>query len=216
MPANIAHGDVSKNDQHDIAYKYVGDTRQFEFTAPKSEGAYDVRFNNPATNKELTHTRFSEAVDKAAAKLTLSKNVFAPGEKIEIKFNASATYPTNSWIGILEADKPHGSTKTNDQHDISYKYLQGKTNGTFEFTAPKKEGQYDFRMNETTNDKELTSVAFSVVKTGNVSDAKQAPKDAGASKEAKSHEIDENVDVTGLINDIMTILDWEAAHTKSN
>ncbi len=95
--------------------------------------------------------------------LWLDKTTFSPGERIAVHFTAPASFPTNAWIGIIPSSVPHGSEVTNDKHDIAYKYLQGKISGTLYFTAPRKGGNYDFRMHDRDdNGREVGSVSFTI------------------------------------------------------
>ena len=99
--------------------------------------------------------------------LWMDKLEFAPGESIALHFTAPPGLPTNAWIGIIPSDIPHGDESTNDQHDISYKYLDGMTSGTLTFTAPTTPGTYDFRMHDTdSGGVELKSATFTVVSSG--------------------------------------------------
>lgn len=94
----------------------------------------------------------------------LDKTNFNPGERIVVHFRAPASFSTSAWIGLIPSDIPHGSEATNDQHDIEYKYLKGMTSGTLYFTAPRKAGMYDFRMNDRDdNGTEVGSMSFYVV-----------------------------------------------------
>jgi hypothetical protein len=58
---------------------------------------------------------------------------------------------------------PHGSAETNDQHDLQYRYLSGKTSGTLSFDAPEQPGSYDIRLHDTDGGgTEIASVTFTV------------------------------------------------------
>jgi len=53
----------------------------------------------------------------------------------------------------------------NDANDLAYKYLNNKTSGILDFVAPRKPGEYDFRMNDSDTDgNEVASVSFIVEK----------------------------------------------------
>lgn len=94
--------------------------------------------------------------------LKIEKANYAQGEEIVVKFTAPK-YPANAWVGIIPSKIPHGDEAVNDQHDMTYQYLGGKTKGTLVFTAPNKNGKYDFRMNNSDNNgKEVASVSFMV------------------------------------------------------
>lgn len=100
----------------------------------------------------------------ASHSLKLDKAVFRTGEQIVVRFTAPPL-PNNAWIGIIPSRISHGSEQLNDQHDISYEYLEGRTVGTMTFAAPDQPGQYDFRLHDTDDDNgvELRAISFRVV-----------------------------------------------------
>jgi hypothetical protein len=95
--------------------------------------------------------------------LWLDKTTFSPGERVAVHFTVPASFPTNAWIGIIPSNIPHGSETTNDQHDVAYQYLKGKTGGTIYFIVPRKAGSYDFRMHDRDDSgREVGSVSFTI------------------------------------------------------
>ena len=62
----------------------------------------------------------------------------------------------NCYSGGLEAE--------NDQYDISYEYLEARTEGELSFTSPDQPGEYDFRMHNTdsSDGQEVASISFVV------------------------------------------------------
>ncbi len=166
IPEQIAHGSTYRNDQHDHTFQRVSGkaSGQMEFTAPRKIGTYGFRMNETTNDKEITAVAFEVAVPIQDNKLQLSKQTFTPGEKITVSFKASPLLPKNSWVGLIPEQVAHGSTYRNDQHDHTYQRVSGKASGQMVFKAPTKPGKYSFRMNETTNDKEVTHVTFTVVK----------------------------------------------------
>jgi hypothetical protein len=94
--------------------------------------------------------------------LKLDKTTFACGEEIAVTFTAP-NYPENAWVGIIPSDIPHGSESQNDEHDLTYVYLEKQTSGVLNFFAPGKPGTYDFRMHDTDdNGNEVTHIEFIV------------------------------------------------------
>jgi hypothetical protein len=170
IPSSTPHGDEWTNDQHDISYQYLNGMTSgtMTFTAPSTPGTYDFRMHDTDDSgvelKSATFTVVSSGGGgTGAASIVLGKTVFAPGESITLSFTAPPGLPTSGWIGIIPSSVSHGDESTNDQHDISYQYMDGATSGTMTFTAPTTPGTYDFRMND--NDSsgiELTSVTFMV------------------------------------------------------
>ena len=98
--------------------------------------------------------------------LSLDKSEYFPNEEIKVTFKVMKHFASSAWVGVLPADCPHGSEKVNDENDISYKYLKYKKyeqGGTMILKAPKKIGNYDIRLNDTTSDgKEMAYVPFVV------------------------------------------------------
>ncbi len=86
--------------------------------------------------------------EEAKSEITLDKTEFKDGEDIKITYKAVGEFGKNAWIGIIPADKAHGSEDDNDKYDVAYQYFTG-TEGTLTFKAPKKAGEYDFRMHTT-------------------------------------------------------------------
>ena len=168
IPSSVPHGSEATNDQNDISYKYLdGKTSgTLTFTAPSTPGSYDLRMNSSDDNGvELTYVSFtvSGGAPASSASLRLVKYSFSPGESVAVTFTAPAGLATNAWVGIIPSWVAHGSEATNDQYDITYQYLEGRTSGTLYFSAPTTAGSYDFRMHDTdSNGTELTSVTFTV------------------------------------------------------
>ena len=96
--------------------------------------------------------------------LTLGKTDFQPGEEIQVIFTAPDTLPDDAWVGIIPSDTPHGDEAVNDEFDLTYQYLEGKTSGVLDFVAPDAPGAYDFRLHDTDAEgKELVAVSFVVI-----------------------------------------------------
>lgn len=105
----------------------------------------------------------SGAVWAGANSLDLNPRTVAPGAPIMVRYTTEDGLAANAWVGIIPSNIPHGSEAVNDQHDIQYKYLQGATAGSLQFTAPAAAGSYDLRMHDTDSDgKELTHITFQV------------------------------------------------------
>jgi hypothetical protein len=166
IPSDVPHGTEDQNDDNDIAYQYLNKQTEGEliFMAPGKAGAYDLRMNDTDDHgKEVASVSFIVKVVTEGAELTLDKDTYAPGEEIRLTFTAPDVFGPNAWVGIIPSDVPHGSEEENDQHDISYMYLEKKTKGLFVFKAPDKPGAYDFRMHDTDDHgNEITYVGFTV------------------------------------------------------
>lgn len=165
IPSDIPHGDEERNDKFDVSYKYLGDKPNgtFTFNAPTKPGNYDIRLNDTDDHgSEIASVSFTATTGSGG--VSLSKTVFQTGEKIIVTFNTPVKLDKTAWVGMIPSDIPHGSEDRNDQHDLAYHYLDGKQSGTFEFVAPSKTGNYDFRLNDSDHKgNELSSVTFTVV-----------------------------------------------------
>ncbi len=170
IPSNVPHGRESVNDQHDIAYQYLHKktSGMLTFVAPLQEGNYDFRMHNTDSSDGVEVASVSFTVQASPypqqASLTLQKGVFAPDEEILVSFTAPPGFADNAWVGIIPSNVPHGKESVNDQHDISYQYLEKNTSGVLTFIAPLQEGNYDFRMHNTDSSDgvEVASVSFTV------------------------------------------------------
>ncbi|MBT3180894.1 MAG: hypothetical protein HN337_00125 [Deltaproteobacteria bacterium] len=99
----------------------------------------------------------------SSPKLTLAKKSFTPGEEIVLTYVALKEFAKNAWIGIIPSNIAHGDEAVNDQHDITYQYLNNATSGKMTFRAPVGIGNYDLRMHNTDNSgKEVASITFTV------------------------------------------------------
>ena len=94
--------------------------------------------------------------------LSLSNDVFSPGDKIVVFCRNDESFDDTAWIGLIPSEISHGSESENDMYDLDYEYLSGES-GEFTFSAPDKPGDYDFRLHDSdTSGKEVASVSFIV------------------------------------------------------
>lgn len=95
--------------------------------------------------------------------LTADKKEVDPGQTLTVQFKAPGTFEPKAWVGIVPSSVAHGSEATNDQNDLTYQYLEKRTEGTLTFKAPDKPGSYDVRMNDSDSDgREVASFTFTV------------------------------------------------------
>ncbi len=162
IPSNVAHGKESENDAHDVNYAYIPNAEgSVELAAPLQAGSYDIRMNYDGA--ELASATFQvQAVDYKTS-IKLNKNTFTPGEEITLTFTTALPLPKTAWIGIIPSNVPHGKSDVNDQHDVSYQYVEGKNSATLKFEAPSAAGSYDFRLHDADgNGTEIGSATFQV------------------------------------------------------
>ncbi len=174
IPSQVPHGSESVNDQHDLTYQYLlkRTSGTLVFTAPAQIGAFDFRLNDSDNNgREAASVSFKVSTSPGSAPVSalkgpsiiLNKHAFRSGEQIVLNFTASPDFQANAWIGIVPSSITHGSEAVNDQHDLTYQYLQNQVVGTLVFVAPDQPGAYDFRMNDSDNNgREVASVSFEV------------------------------------------------------
>jgi fatty acid-binding protein DegV len=99
----------------------------------------------------------------SSVSLSINKSVVEPGEEFTVSFSVDPALPENAWIGIVPSNIKHGSESLNDQHDLTYQYIQKRTSGTMTFKAPATPGSFDIRFNDTDNNGlELAFVSFTV------------------------------------------------------
>jgi outer membrane protein OmpA-like peptidoglycan-associated protein len=165
IPSEVTHGSEAVNDENDVAYEYLDGRADgtLMFTAPSDEGDYDLRLSD-GEGREVASVSFKvRAGTSGKAKLELGATVFNPGDSIQVRFVTPVQYSEGAWVGIIPSEVPHGSEDVNDEHDVAYEYLGGKTSGVLTFAAPDKPGAYDLRMHDTDNNgREVASVSFRV------------------------------------------------------
>jgi hypothetical protein len=111
----------------------------------------------------VTNTGQTKPQGVLSGTLTLNQTTFEPGEEIHLNFKANLVEGNNPWVGIIPTTAPHGNADKNDEVDIAYQYLDGKTDGELIFIAPVDTGNFDLRMNSSAEDKkEVTSITFKV------------------------------------------------------
>jgi hypothetical protein len=148
-----------------VSYVYVRGLAEGTVTVggPKKAGSWDVRLHD-STDSDGNEIAFASfTVEIPTADLVIHETVYEPGQKVTVSFKVPEGLSTNAWAGVVPSDVPHGSAATNDQHDLQYRYLSGKTSGTFDFDAPEQSGSYDIRLHDTSgNGNEIASVTFTV------------------------------------------------------
>jgi hypothetical protein len=99
----------------------------------------------------------------SSVSLSINKSIVAPGEEFTVSFSVKPALPENAWIGIVPSNIQHGSETVNDQHDLTYQYVQKRTSGAMTFKAPTTPGSFDIRFNDKDNNGlEIAFVSFTV------------------------------------------------------
>jgi outer membrane protein OmpA-like peptidoglycan-associated protein len=165
IPSNIQHGKESENDAHDVNYAYIAQAEgSVELAAPLQAGSYDIRMNYDGA--ELASATFQvQAVDYKTS-IKLDKNTYTPGEQITVTFTTALALPKTAWLGVIPSNVPHGKSDVNDQHDVSYQYVEGKKTDTLKFEAPEAAGSYDFRLHDA--DGNGTEIGFATFQVSSV------------------------------------------------
>ncbi len=100
--------------------------------------------------------------DTFKIRLELSKSIFSTDEEIEVEFTLPVL-ADSAWIGVVPAGIAHGDEAVNDQHDIEFRHLEGRTIGSFTFANPNV-GDWSIRLNDDDDSgNELAYVEFTVV-----------------------------------------------------
>lgn len=165
VPATVAHGDGEEIDRHDVTYEYLEGhaSGSWTFTAPADPGAWEVRMVDAGRRgRELAAAGFTVR-RLGGATLELDRTTVPAGQEFTARFTTPVGLAPNAWVGVIPSSVPHGDEAVNDQHDVDYEYLEGRTSGTLTLRAPAEPGAYDLRMND--NDsagKEIASVSFTV------------------------------------------------------
>ena len=115
----------------------------------------------PTTPPLSTDTTSAEGGDASGIEISLTKANFSSTEEITFRFTAPEM-PNDAWIGIVPSYIPHGDEAVNDQHDTSFRYLEGRTSGGFNLSNPGP-GEWTLRLHDSDNNgNELAYVPFTV------------------------------------------------------
>jgi len=165
IPNSIPHGSEKRNDNYNKSYEYINKrtTGTVTLETPPKPGTWDVRLHDSDKDGfEVASVSFE--VKKAKGKTWLDKKEFVTGEIMSIHFEASEGLNPNAWAGIVPSNIEHGSESVNDNHDVRWEYLAGKSKGTLQMVAPVTAGDYDIRLNDYNHDgNEFAHTSFKVV-----------------------------------------------------
>ena len=165
IPSSIAHGDGDLADEYDSTYFWVTSYPNGvgKLWAPNNSGSYDVRyFSKDPGGIELASVSFTVGAVTTAS-VSLNKNSYSPGEKIEVIFSPATGVSSSAWIGVIPSVIAHGDGDLADKYDFGYEWVKNHPNGTLQLNAPKTPGSYDIRFFD--NDPkgvELASASFIV------------------------------------------------------
>lgn len=166
VPSEVPHGNEAENDRYDVDYEYLKKRTSgtLELQAPAHVGSYDVRMHDSDHyGREVASASFE--VVEVGGKVWLDKTDFATGEVMAVHFEVPPGLNPRAWAGIVPSEVPHGDEATNDKHDVSYQYLNGRAEGTLSFSAPSTEGSFDIRLHDSDGGgSEIASVTFSISK----------------------------------------------------
>jgi hypothetical protein len=93
--------------------------------------------------------QFAEPPPDYPARVLIDADVVAPGDYFSVTVTAPANLPRNAWVGIIPSHIAHGDESVNDQHDLSYQYMEGRTRAVLTFQAPTSPGSYELRLHDT-------------------------------------------------------------------
>lgn len=93
--------------------------------------------------------QFAEPPPDYPASVRIDSEVVAPGDYFKVTVTAPANLPRNAWVGIIPSHVAHGDESVNDQHDLSYQYMEGRTRAVLTFQAPTTPGSYELRLHDT-------------------------------------------------------------------
>ncbi|MCD4750175.1 MAG: VWA domain-containing protein [Thermoanaerobaculales bacterium] len=165
VPSDIPHGDAGVNDKHDVDYRYIKNAADgtLELRAPATAGNWDVRLHDTDTSgREIASVTFT--VTTPGARVWLDRQDYLAGQKMVVHFSATSVLEQGAWVGIVPSEVAHGSSAENDRHDVGYKYVSGKSEGTIELKTPGDAGSWDVRLHDsaTSDGSEIASATFSV------------------------------------------------------
>lgn len=137
---------VANEEYGEWYYLYGEPSGNLTFTAPGEGGAYEFRmFENWAEGGGYNDIARSNVVTVEIEALNLTNITasplrVAPGGEISVDYSGAPGFETD-WIAIYRVGA------ANEEYG-QWHYLNGETSGTLTFTAPREDGEYEFRMFE--------------------------------------------------------------------
>ncbi len=138
--------EAANEDYGEWHYLYGEPSGNLTFTAPGEGGAYEFRmFENWAEGGGYNDIARSNVVTVEIEALNLTNITasplrVAPGGEISVDYSGAPGFETD-WIAIYRVGA------ANEEYG-QWHYLNGETSGTLTFTAPREDGEYEFRMFE--------------------------------------------------------------------
>jgi Ca-activated chloride channel family protein len=78
----------------------------------------------------------------------LDADEFGPGSPVVVHFETEKPFHPSAWIGFVPSAIPHGSEARNDDHDVVYARLGGRTEGSVTLASPASAGEWDARLHD--------------------------------------------------------------------
>lgn len=101
----------------------------------------------------------SFAISQVDLSINPNKSSYRIGEALVLNFQTSSSLNSGAWVGLYSATTSH----TGSKGYMTYKYINEAKDLTLNFDAPNETGEYEFRIFDAGPEKEVASIAFTVV-----------------------------------------------------
>ncbi len=117
-----------------------------------------------ALNSEIA--KLEAAKSPTSLRLFMGKTLISPQDEITVLYKVAENLRGKTWVGLMRADEPRSDNAyTNSPIDLTKyqpKLLDSRSEGTFKYTAPSQQGDYEIRLYEKDRGRLLAQVAFRV------------------------------------------------------
>ena len=121
------------------SYTNGADSGTFDLRVPAEPGEFEFRYfyNNGFRLMEVS-APLTIVRNEVTATLTVSATTVFPGDPLSVSWTVNAGRPAADWIGLYKVGDPNRAYGW-------WRYTGGATSGTFELSAPREFGVYEFR-----------------------------------------------------------------------
>lgn len=168
VPAHVPHGSSAENDRNDVAYAFIPEgeaTGIATLPAPSLPGEWTVRLHD-GRGAEVAHAAFTvRTPDYSSSTLAVDPPRAHPLDTLTVTWSVPQGLPPRAWVGLLPAGAPHANAAEADAYDVAYRFLSGKTSGTWQLPAPEQADTWHLTLfsDEGPSGQLVTDTRFSVV-----------------------------------------------------
>lgn len=150
VPSTMSRGEAEAHRSQNLQDVSVDGAQTVWLAAPRQSGGYDLRLFPGKKGGELAARSFSVSDDPqpvAKGSITWKPTApVAPGQRLEIPFEAPLGWSDDAGLAIVPAATPRGQALQDDDQTLGFAELEGRSRGQARLSAPTAPGSYEVRL----------------------------------------------------------------------